>query len=648
MKLGTNTIQTTQAHANIDAFYGPYESIQIACERIPEKYRLQGLTIGIIDNGKIVEYQWKTNNVSTYPEKKDADADIGGLKADVNRIMDALFNSSSSQTREYTFLTGGVIEQFDPPIEVGDKVTEITGVDHITTYDEDGNKIVIYSNQLPYTADKRIVSGHVYQQPETYHTFKVVTSASSDLVERVGDLEDEVDEIKQSMGSGGFPSTFLPKKIYGVIGDTLQLFNRGVTISEEPNRMYNDWECGQGKIYKRYIEVTPALAGGAVPSLTIKHRLIDDHYNKSVQSASALAVAARPSSHGSSINVLCIGASTTANGEWASELKRRLTDTRDSGIPAADGLNGIAFVGRQSLASYDDVRPMPIKVEATGGWTWATFFTPQDAVRLTVSGVTSINIGDVYTYQNGNGQTVKVAVAEVNITDTSGNIRFIYSYDTQGKGVPAAASGEITRVSGNGDVTIAYSAADEETYCPFYDEATGEPDFSHYAQQYCNGQIDVVIFNLGTINYALVGKESLANILANMKTLIDALHADFPNCKVIIAPGMGYNTHYGIEYNYNADSKLKSWGSLFAQFRYAKAVEDFIGGNNYKDWCYLADTIAETDSEHVFPTTTKPVNTRMSETEIIGTNGAHPTLAGYKMVADSIYRCFVNVVLNTE
>ena len=84
MKLGTNTIQTTQAHANIDAFYGPYESIQIACERIPERYRLQGLTIGIIDNGKIVEYQWKTNNVSTYPEKKDTD-----LQNEIQRALTA-------------------------------------------------------------------------------------------------------------------------------------------------------------------------------------------------------------------------------------------------------------------------------------------------------------------------------------------------------------------------------------------------------------------------------------------------------------------------------------------------------------------------------------------------------------------------------
>lgn len=465
-------------------------------------------------------------------------------------------------------------------------------------------------------------------------------STEDGLVMKVNELERKMEKLPI------FPATFLPKKVYGVIGDTMQLFDRGVTISQEPYRFYNDWICGQGKIFERYLEITPELVNGEVPdNLTIKHALINDNYDSSEQSTSELVLSARPTSSANDINVLCVGASTTANGEWASELKRRLTGTLDTGTPAADGLTHINFVGRKELAAASGVRPMPVNVEATGGWTWATFFTPQDAIRLTVSGVTSINIGDVYTYQNGNGQTVNVSVAEVNITGTSGNIRFIYNYDTQGKGVPAAASGEITRVSGSGDVTITYSAADEETYCPFSDEATGEPDFANYAQQYCNGQIDVVIFNLGTINYALVGKESLANILANMKTLIDALHADFPNCKVIIAPGMGYNTHYGIEYNYNADSKLKSWGSLYAQFRYAKAVEDFIGGDNYKDWCYLADTIAETDSEHVFPTATKPVNTRMSETEIIGTNGAHPTLQGYQMVADAIYRAFVNTIL---
>ena len=33
-------------------------------------------------------------------------------------------------------------------------------------------------------------------------------------------------------------------------------------------------------------------------------------------------------------------------------------------------------------------------------------------------------------------------------------------------------------------------------------------------------------------------------------------------------------------------------------------------------------------------------------TELVGTNGAHPTNVGYMQLADSVYRCFVNAVLN--
>ena len=55
MKIGTDTIQTTKAHADLDAFYWPYEAIgsksalDVACEKIKVPYRAQGLTIGIID-----------------------------------------------------------------------------------------------------------------------------------------------------------------------------------------------------------------------------------------------------------------------------------------------------------------------------------------------------------------------------------------------------------------------------------------------------------------------------------------------------------------------------------------------------------------------------------------------------------------------
>ena len=473
--------------------------------------------------------------------------------------------------------------------------------------------------------------------------------SQSGIVLEISQMKATLDDITPS-GTLSFPDTYLPAKVYGVIGNTLQIFRRSVVVSNDPYRNYLDFVCGQGKVYERYLEITPEKVGGEVPTgLTVKHRLIDDKFNKSEEVTSELVLADRPSGPpASNINVLCIGASTTASGQWPSELKRRLTGTRGNGTPAADGLRNITFVGRKELAAANGVRPVAVNVEATGGWRWKSFYTPQAAVRFTVSGVTSVDVGTVYSYTNGNGQLVKVSVAEVNITSGSGNIRFIYSYDTVGRGLPATASGTLTRVStSGGDATIAYSGAEEETYCPFYDEQNEVPDFAHYASLYCNNQIDVLIAYMGNVNEGITGDSTDAQIatrISEMKTLLDAFHTDFPNGKVIIGIAALANPWYGYEYNYSAASPFKTWSMRYGLYRYAKAIEAFLQGDDYKDWCYLANTHTEVDSENGYPTSTKSVNARSSKTEEIGTNGAHPTLEGYQMIADSFYRCFANVV----
>lgn len=46
--------------ANIDILYGPYNSIEEACQAILSTRRTIGRTVGIIDNGSILEYWWKS------------------------------------------------------------------------------------------------------------------------------------------------------------------------------------------------------------------------------------------------------------------------------------------------------------------------------------------------------------------------------------------------------------------------------------------------------------------------------------------------------------------------------------------------------------------------------------------------------------
>jgi hypothetical protein len=469
----------------------------------------------------------------------------------------------------------------------------------------------------------------------------------SGIVGDINDLDSRVTVLENTSGVN-FPDTFLPAKVYGVIGDTLQIFRRSVVVSQEPYAKYLDFTCGQGKVYERYLEITPEKVNGAVPTnLTIKHRLIADNFKKSEQKTSSLILADKPTtSPANNINVLCIGASTTAGGQWPSELKRRLTGT--GGTPTADGLTNITFVGRKALGTAS-TRPVAVNVEATGGWTWKNFYTPKTAIRFTVSGVTSVDVGTVYSYTNANSQLFKVAVQEVNITEGSGEIRCTYASDTVGRWVEGDdTSGTLTRVgSSGGDATIAYSSAVSETYCPF--ETDEKPGFAEYADMYCNGKIDVLMAYMGNVNEGIRGDssdEKIEEVINDMKVLLDTLHTDFPNAKVIIGTAALPNAYYGYEYNYSAASANKSWSMTYGLFRYAKAVEEFIAGDDYKDWCFYAGTTTEVDSENAYPVSTKNANTRSERKDVIGTNGAHPTLEGYQMVADSMYRCFVNTILN--
>jgi len=75
MKLGTDKIQTTGAHSNLDAFYGPYNSVEDACNNIPDKYRMIGLTVGIVtkngnDISNLEEYWWKLGTSDNELERK--------------------------------------------------------------------------------------------------------------------------------------------------------------------------------------------------------------------------------------------------------------------------------------------------------------------------------------------------------------------------------------------------------------------------------------------------------------------------------------------------------------------------------------------------------------------------------------------------
>ena len=55
----TNRIKMVNAHSDINVYYGPHASLEVALEAVDIKIRGVGLTIGIMEDGKVVEYWWK-------------------------------------------------------------------------------------------------------------------------------------------------------------------------------------------------------------------------------------------------------------------------------------------------------------------------------------------------------------------------------------------------------------------------------------------------------------------------------------------------------------------------------------------------------------------------------------------------------------
>lgn len=55
-----NLIKINNPYSNVDIYYGTYTSLQSACETVPLVIRKIGLTVGIITNGIVYDYWWRS------------------------------------------------------------------------------------------------------------------------------------------------------------------------------------------------------------------------------------------------------------------------------------------------------------------------------------------------------------------------------------------------------------------------------------------------------------------------------------------------------------------------------------------------------------------------------------------------------------
>ena len=430
----------------------------------------------------------------------------------------------------------------------------------------------------------------------------------------------------------------LPDKINAIVGDTLQLFYRGIIRDYDPYIYDITIKCNIGEQYPRYYEVTPKSSHIGEHSLQFVVR--DRNAKVIVEKSVTLNVASVGSAPSSALNILCVGASGTTNGVWSGEFKRRLTAS--GGNPSGLNFSNINFVGRMT-SSYG------ANYEATGGFHFKSYTSTTDLrlAKLYFDSThlpTTVNIGDVYRYDGKN-----YTVSEINIPSTElGYAGYISLTPPDGSDLNLPNGGTLTIVSGTGDSSLVCQYAVTNGNPFLYD---GEIDIAQYATDYCGGAtINVVcteLFGNKESPYAF----DLSTKMAEMKDFIDMFRAYNPNCKFIIGAQWMTDIKGGTGNSYGADGAYSSPNAMkFTFVNILNALQDYIADNGLGEYVFIANWLGEFDAENAYQYTEKAVNTRavtnatygVTEVkEIVGTNGIHPSNMGYLQMADSMYRAFV-------
>lgn len=419
----------------------------------------------------------------------------------------------------------------------------------------------------------------------------------------------------------------LPDTLYAVVGDTLQLFYRGMVKALDPYAYNLFVTCAKGHAYPRYFEYTPTSDDvGSVPwTLEVK----DGQNRVLAKQTCTLVTKAAACSPAAPLSVLCVGDSLTAGGAWCKEASRRLTGT--GGMPAGLGLTNITFVGR--------FREGDIGWEGSGGWSWPSFAmnVRPPVYRFHVAGVVTAPLRSTQYSHNGTSYDVQYS----DLRDGSGTVR------CSSKDAPSP-TGTLQKTAGVGDAELPFSSFDTEADNPFWNSATDKLDLRAYVDRYCGGKIDVVYFLLSW-NGQTAYRTDFSDFSENIRILVDHLHAVYPHVAVKLMGIQVPSQNGGMGANYPGGSGYSdTYGMTVTALNMNTAYAAFAKDPAYAGFVEFVNVSAQFDSENNMPEADVPVNCRNPKTEKRGTNGVHPAQAGYGQIADVMFRNFVVHYAQTE
>ena len=439
--------------------------------------------------------------------------------------------------------------------------------------------------------------------------FKVGTDGGTAILSHKHNIEDieGLDDLVSSK-----VKLSLPDKYELIVGDTFELFYKGILLTNNPYNYNIQIQCDKGAYYSRKYMFTPMTSDIGTHNMTIF--VYDDNETLLDSKTVKLVVKNKAVSPSTIKNVLCIGDSLTSGGAWPREVHRRLTES--GGTPVGDGLSNINFIGtcKNNTTGF----------EGYGGWSYTAYNT-NSVTQQHYWIMTTANKPLTYqksVWQDNNGVQWVLETIESNRIKIYRNV-----YGTQ---LPPA-SGSLTWIrggDGSANDTITYTSYEDETTNPFWNNTTNMVDFEYYANELGVSSIDHCYVLLGWNQTS----QSENDFKEGVRTFVNNLRASFPNCKIVLmglqVPSIdGFGSNYGC--NWNFYDKLK------VVFNMNKWNYEITKEFDNMDFINIA---GQFDTENNMLTSTRPVNVRNSETEVYGTNGVHPATSGQLQIADAVYR----------
>ena len=406
-----------------------------------------------------------------------------------------------------------------------------------------------------------------------------------------------------------------------VVGDTFQLFYRSVIETTDPYRYSIVIKCKEGKSFPRYYEYTPVEPGQHKLTLQV----VDADFTILGSAETVLNVVA-PKAPEKAINILCIGDSLTQGGAWVTELNRRIV--ADDGAPVGLGFkDAVKFHGRPTKAGTP--------CEGYGGWHWESFLINKPGA-LWVEYANNLSEENQHSlWKDVNGTIWQLETLQIDY------LKFNRYMDHE---CPMPTEPPLVHYKNAVQTDPIYF--DHSSPCgasPFFDHDKGEVDFASYAKKNDIETIDVVYVMLGRngrMSQAAQNKTQLEFcqhvIECWAKPLINKLKEAFPNVKVKILgmPGHSINGGLGASYDCrNSSQNLRSY-----EFDLNEAYQVWANEDCWKDFLEYVDLAGQFDAEYSMPSKEKPATLRCEVTEVVGTNGVHPSHNGYMQIADAVYR----------